>query len=85
MVRMQITMDRELQKQARQRAVQAGVSFAEYVRTLLRRDLGESPPQATPEAVFDLGDSGGSDVARDKDVLVAAAVTAGAAPGAANE
>lgn len=77
MARTQISLDTELHNLARQRAAEIGVSFAEYVRGLLQRDLGEPPPQASPTAIFNLGDSGGSDVARDKDALVGEAVTAG--------
>lgn len=51
-----------------------GISLAEYVRRLLARDLDRPTPRADPSAVFDLGDSGGSDVARDKDRMLGEAV-----------
>jgi hypothetical protein len=40
MERTQIMLDAELQKRARKRASQLGISLAEYVRRLLARDLG---------------------------------------------
>jgi hypothetical protein len=74
--RTQITIDPELQRRARQRAAQYGISFAEYVRRLIARDLGETPALVDPTLVFNLGDSGGSDIAREKDRLVAEAADA---------
>jgi hypothetical protein len=77
--RTQITIDPELQRRARHRAAQYGISFAEYVRRLIARDLGETPAPVDPTAVFNLGDSGGaggSDIAREKDRLVAEAAKA---------
>ena len=47
-----------------------GISFAEYIRRLVAIDLKEPAPPTEPAAVFDLGGSGGSDVARDKDKLL---------------
>ena len=74
MSRTQITLEPEMQRRARDRAVQLGISFAEYVRRLLVRDLGEPQQKVDPSSVFDLGTSGGADVARDKDSMLAAAV-----------
>jgi hypothetical protein len=77
MSRTQISLDPELQRRARQRAARLGVSFAEYVRRLVERDLGHtSRGRGSVAAVFDLGSSGGADVARDKDGMVASAVAA---------
>lgn len=76
MVRSQITLDRELQRRARERASQLGISLAEYVRRLVLRDLGEPTCQADPSLVIGLGSSGGSNIARDKDRLVGEAVAA---------
>jgi hypothetical protein len=53
-----------------------GVSLAEYIRTVVGRDLEQRRPTADPSAVFNLGDSGGSDVARHKDAYVGEAVEA---------
>lgn len=74
--RTQITLDAEVQRQARERAAQLGISFAEYIRRLVARDLGEPAPKIDPSAVFDLGSSGGSDIARNKDALIGEAVIA---------
>ena len=71
--RTQITLEPELQRQARKRASDMGVSFAEYVRRLVARDLGSARPGSNPAAVFDLGASGGSDVTLNKDAMIAAA------------
>ena len=76
MVRMQITLDPRLQRLARERASQLGVSFAEYVRSLVSRDLERRRPKADPSAVFGLGRSGGADVAREKDAMIGAAIVA---------
>jgi hypothetical protein len=53
-----------------------GLSLAEYVRRLMAADLGEQRPAGRVADIFDLGDSGGSDVAREKDCYLAAAVQA---------
>ena len=57
-------------------AAEYGISFAEYVRRLIAQDLSASEAAADPSAVFNLGDSGGGDVALQKDRLVAEAVQA---------
>jgi hypothetical protein len=74
MSRTQITLDSELQKRARKRAAELGISLAEYVRSLVSRDLGSRGRRADPSSVFDLGDSGGGDVARDKDRMIGEAI-----------
>ncbi len=76
MSRTQITLDREMQRRARQRAGDLGVSLAEYVRRLVARDLGEALSQPNPAAIFDLGRSGGSDIARYKSAMIAEAFAA---------
>jgi hypothetical protein len=73
--RTQVTLDPQLQQQVRDRAQELGISFAEYVRRLVVRDLGTPGTPVSPESVFNLGSSGGSDVSRDKDKMIAAAVT----------
>lgn len=52
------------------------MSFAEYVRGLVARDLEAPPPAYDRSSVFNLGDSGGSDVRRFKDDYLADAVEA---------
>ncbi len=77
MARTQITLDPELQRRARKRAGELGVSFAEYLRRLVARDLGGPRRAAEASVIFDLGHSGNSDVARNKDQMVGEAVAAG--------
>jgi hypothetical protein len=76
MSRTQITLEPEIQRRARQRANDLGVSLAEYVRRLVTRDLGASRKAADPSAVFDLGHSRDSDVAANKDAMIAEAIGA---------
>jgi len=76
MARTQITLAPETHRSARQRASELGVSLAEYVRSLIVRDLGGSPAKADPSLVFDLGRSAGSDIAKDKDAMIAQAFAA---------
>jgi hypothetical protein len=72
--RTQITLPGEDHRKAKQRAAELGISLAEYLRRLVARDLGGTPAQTSPEALFDLGGSGAGDVASSKDVLVGAAI-----------
>ena len=76
MSRNQISLDPELQRRARRRAAEMGLSFSEYVRRLVARDAGDSRAAADPSAVFDLGASRGGDVSRDKDLMLGEAVAA---------
>jgi hypothetical protein len=73
MVRTQITLETELQRRARQRASEIGVSLAEYVRRLVARDLARPEAKANVSSIFDLGASGGSNIALHKDSMVAEA------------
>ena len=76
--RMQVTLDDDEHRRARQRAAAAGVSLAQYIRQLVAADgvddVGPSRPAV--DDVFDLGDSGGSDVSRHKDAYLGQAVEA---------
>lgn len=75
--RTQITLEPDLQRRAHRRAADQGISFAEYVRRLLRRDLEEPPrPKADISAIFGLGDSGGSDIANHKHEYIGEAIAA---------
>ncbi len=74
--RTQITLDPEQHRRARQHARELGISLAEYVRRLIARDLREDLLHADVSAILALGDSGGSDIARDKDDYIAEAVDA---------
>jgi hypothetical protein len=74
MVRTQVSLDPEMQRRARERAAQLGVSLAEYIRRLVSRDLDAPDRTADPSVVFNLGNSGVSDVAREKDDMLGRAV-----------
>jgi hypothetical protein len=76
MARTQITLEPEIQRRARKRAGDLGVSFAEYVRRLVARDVGNPSAKADPTLVFDLGESRRSDIAKDKDAMIAEAFSA---------
>ena len=67
MHRTQISLDPVEHRRAQRRAAELGISLSEYIRGLVRDDLGGRRVQADLTAIFDLGDSGGSDVARAKD------------------
>jgi hypothetical protein len=68
--RTQVALDPEIQRRARRRAGDLGVSLAEYLRRLVAQDLGGPQRGASPQAVFDLGASGGSDVAGNKAAML---------------
>jgi hypothetical protein len=73
--RTQITMDPEMQRRAHAKAAELGISFAEYVRRLLARDLGEPKPKPDISVIFDLIKDGPvTDIARDKDKMLGEAV-----------
>lgn len=74
MSRTQVTLEPELKRQVRERSRELGISFAEYIRRLVIRDLGSLSPQPSPRIIFDLGSSGGSDIAAHKDRMVGEAV-----------
>ena len=74
---MQITLDPELRRRGRQRAAALGVSFAEYVRRLISKDVGKKPAKPDISVIFDLGRSGEpTNIARDKDKMIGEAVWA---------
>lgn len=76
MARTQITLDPEMHRRARDRAAALSVSLAEYLRRLVSADLEEERPQADISALFNLGSSGGSDIARHKREYVGEAASA---------
>ena len=73
MSRTQITLDLETHRRARKRAAELGVSFAEYIRSLIGRDLASPRKAADPSILFALGRSAGSDIAENKDAMIAEA------------
>jgi hypothetical protein len=76
MVRTQITFDSETQKRARRRASELGISMSEYVRQVVARDLGSSKTTVDVSSIFDLGNSGDSDIANHKDEMIGEAIDA---------
>lgn len=78
MTRTQLSFEREMLRRARKRAGELGISLAEYVRRLVAEDLARPDRSVDPSAVFDLGGSGGSDIAAAKDSMVGEAVSRGA-------
>jgi hypothetical protein len=70
MTRFQVSLDQRTLRRARQRARQLGISLNEYVRRLVAKDLDARVLRADPSVVFNLGSSGGSDVARHKDAML---------------
>jgi hypothetical protein len=74
MSRVQVALSPEEHRRARARAAELGISFAEYVRRLVAQDLGELRTTGERDALFDLGDSGGSDVAQHQHRYVSDAV-----------
>jgi hypothetical protein len=74
--RTQITLHPEQHRRAKARAADLGISLAEYIRRLVDRDLDRPMAVPDPSTIFNLGDSGGSDVAAHKDAYVNEAVVA---------
>jgi hypothetical protein len=69
--RVQITLDVETYRRARAKAADLGISFAEFVRRALARDLDKPKPKPDMSVFFDLGASDvPTNVARDKDRLI---------------
>ena len=75
MARTQICLDSELQRGARERASALGISLGEYVRQLIDRDIRSRHVAVSPSGLFDLGSSGGSNVAKNKKAMLAEALT----------
>lgn len=74
MTRTQISMDRELLRRARRRASEQRISLAEYVRRLVTADLEPPPATGDVRAIFGMINTGGSNIARDKDKMLSEAV-----------
>jgi hypothetical protein len=74
--RTQITLDSDTQRRAQAKAAEQGVSFAEYIRRLLARDLGQSSKRKERvSVVFDLVREGPeTDIARNKGDMIGEAV-----------
>ncbi|HUG83770.1 MAG TPA: hypothetical protein VMM13_04350 [Euzebya sp.] len=77
-IRMQVTIEEADHRRARERAASLGISLAEYIRRLVRRDLTDRDPSPTSslDDLFGIGDSGGSDVAAQQDEYLGQALSA---------
>ena len=62
-MRIQIALEAEQLAKVKRNAADLGISMAEYIRSLIDRDLAVSQTHADISAVFGLGSSGGSDIA----------------------
>ncbi len=76
MAKTQIALETEMHRHARRRAAELGVSLAEYLRRLVARDLARPQAHVDVSRVFDLGSSGGSNVAKHKHRMVEEAFSA---------
>jgi Ribbon-helix-helix protein, copG family len=73
--RTQITLDPEMQRRAQEKAAELGISFAEYVRRAIAKELGEPQPKPDISVLFDLGASDEpTNIARDKDKMIGEAL-----------
>ncbi len=61
MRRTQIMLEPDEHQRASQKAADAGISLAEYIRRLVREDLGRAEKSGI-SAIIGLGDSGRSDI-----------------------
>ena len=71
MKRTQLSFTPEMLREARRRADGLGISLAEYVRRLVAADLEGDEHAADPSAIFNLGRSRVSDIARRRDAMMA--------------
>jgi hypothetical protein len=74
--RIEISLDDELYERASSRAQAMGVSLEEDIRWLVMQALPEQKRQADISAIFGLGDSGGTNIAKDKHRLIGEAIAA---------
>jgi hypothetical protein len=73
--RTQVSLDPETQQRAQAKAAEQKVSFAEYVRRLVIKDLGEAERKFDVATVFDLADEGQeTDIAGHKGEMIAEAI-----------
>ena len=70
-----IVLEPELEKQAQRRAQQLGVPLSDYISQLITQHLDNPAPASDPAIIFTLGDSGGTEIDRDKDRLLGAAIS----------
>jgi hypothetical protein len=67
----QISLDPEMQRRAEEKAAQLGMTFSEYVRSLVAMDLRHPEPTTDISCIFDLVTDGEpTDIARDKHRMI---------------
>ena len=76
MSRTQITLDPEIHRRAGRKATELGLSFAEYIRRLVARDLEGPSTPVDPSFVFGLGSSAVAVVIPHKDTMIGEAAAA---------
>lgn len=74
MMRTQVSLDAELHRRAKNKAADLGISLAEYLRRLIAQDVNGLQGPADPSSVFNLFDSGLSDVSSRHDRYLSEAV-----------
>lgn len=80
--RMQVTIDTAQHRALAARAAAMGISLAEYIRRVLAADLDDTVQrEGDISEIFGIGDSGGSDVAREKEHYLGEAAAARRAGG----
>lgn len=72
----QVTLDPDDRRQARRRAAELGITLAEYIRRLVRRDLDDWTPEGDTSAIIAVERIAGSDPATHKDQYIGEAVAA---------
>ena len=75
-MRTQIDLESEQHALAKRKAVDLGISMAEYIRRLVEQDLAQAGTNSDISAIFGIGDSGGSDIAVDRKTATAEAIAA---------
>jgi len=75
-MRTQIDLESEQHALAKRKAVDLGISMAEYIRRLVEQDLAQAGPNSDISAIFGIGDSGGSDISVDRKTATAEAIAA---------
>ncbi len=75
--RTEIAMDPEMQRRAEEKAAELGMTFSEYVGTLVAMDLGHAAPTTDISCIFDLVTDGEpTDIARDKHAMIGESILA---------
>ncbi|WP_420621515.1 hypothetical protein [Candidatus Poriferisodalis sp.] len=71
-----ITLPAQMHTQAKRRAAELGISFAEFTRRIFEKELDASAPQGDLETICGMVQGSPFDMARDGHSIVGAAVTA---------